>query len=100
MGPQFNKLHRIFSLSVYVQLLLAVLAVLPRNIESQDCAGTISTVKTPDTATGTVNLTCEVPTQHVLPEEEFQWEWDELGPDGSIDNTLPNTTDTICKYLL
>ena len=97
MGPQFNTF---FSLPVHLKLLLAVLAVLPSNTESQKCAGTVSTVKTPDTATGTVNLTCEVPPQHVLPEEEFQWEWDELGPDGSIDNTLPNTTDTICKYLL
>ena len=97
MGPQFNK---IFSLPVHLQLLLAVLAVLPWNIESQECAGTTSTVKTPDTATGTVNLTCKVPPQLELSEDEFQWEWDELGPDGSIDNTLPNTTDTICKYLL
>ena len=97
MGPQFNKLHRI---SVYLQLLLAVLAVLPSNTESQECAEPTSAVKTPDTATSTVTLTCEVPSEYVLPEEEFQWEWDELGPDGSIDNTLPNTTDTICKYLL
>ena len=100
MAPQFYKLHLLSPLLVYLQLLLAVLAVLPRYIESQECAGTSSTVKTPDTATGTVNLICDIPPQHVLSEEEFQWEWDELGPDGSIDNTLPNTSDTICKYLL
>ena len=85
-----------FPFPVYLQLLLAVLAVLP-NVESQECGATISTVEATDTATGTLTLTCHVPPSHRLSEEAFRWEWDEIAPDGSIDSLLPNTTDTTCE---
>ena len=81
---------------MYLQLSLAVLAVLP-NVESQECGATISTVEATDTATGTLTLTCHVPPSHRLSEEAFRWEWDEIAPDGSIDSLLPNTTDATCE---